>query len=146
MAKKKSTKKTSALDKWLAGDVTYQQQLADFNRAIAEYNATFNRQKSITERDYAESQRALNLQGTQDRDDQQNDFAGRGILHSGVYAKALGDYNTQFNQRMKALTTGKTDKLGDLSTQKSNFLRQTSLEKNNAKQDAIRRRAQQLGI
>lgn len=143
MAKKKSSSK---LDKWLAGDVTYQQQLADFNRAIAEYNATFNRQKSITNRDYAESQRSLNLQGTQDRDDQQNDFAGRGILHSGVFAKALGDYNTQFNQRMRALTTGKADKLGDLGTQRTNFLRQTGLEKNNAKQDAIRRRAQQLGI
>jgi hypothetical protein len=146
MAKKKAPKKTSALDKWLAGDTTYQQQLADFNRAIAEYNATYNRQKSITNRDYNESTRALNMQGTQDRTDQQNDFAGRGILHSGVYAKALGDYNTQFNQRMRALTTGKTDKLGDLSMQRTNFLRQTGLEKNSAKQDAIRRRAQQLGI
>lgn len=147
MAKKKAkAKPKSGLDKWLAGDVTYQQQLADFNRAIAEYNATFNRQKSITNRDYNESQRALDLQGTQDRTDQQNDFAGRGILHSGVYAKALGDYNTQFNQRVRALTAGRNDKLGDLTTQRSNFLRQTSLEKNNAKQDAIRRRAQSLGI
>lgn len=143
MAKKK---KTSALDKWLAGDVTYQQQLADFNRALAEYNATYDRQRSMTNRDYGESQRALNLQGTQDRADQQNDFAGRGILHSGVYAKALGDYNTQFQLRKKALTTGMNDKLGDLAMQKKNFTTQTSLEKNNAKQDAIRRRAQQLGI
>lgn len=146
MAKAKKKKPKSKLGKWLAGDVTYQQQLADFNRAIAEYNATYNRQKSITNRDYAQSSRALNLQGRQDRSDQQNDFAGRGILHSGVYAKALGDYNTAFNQRMKALTTGRTDKLGDLGMQRTNFLRQTNLEKNNAKQDAIRRRAQQLGI
>lgn len=143
MAKKKPK---SALDKYLAGDVTYQQQLADYNRALAEYNATYNRQKSITNRDYGESTRALNLQGTQDRADQQNDFAGRGILHSGVYAKALGDYNTSFNQRMRALTTGQSDKLSDLTDQRNNFLRQLSLEKNNAKQDAIRRRAQNLGI
>jgi len=44
------------------------------------------------------------------------------------------------------LTTGQSDKLGDLGTQRSNFRRQTGLEQNNAKQDAIRRRAQQLGI
>lgn len=144
MAKKK--KSVSALDKWLAGDTTYQQQLADFNRSLAEYKATYGQQKSITNRDYNESTRALNLQGAQDREDQQNDYAGRGVLHSGVYAKALGNYNTQFNQRMKALTTGQSDKLADLASQYSNFNRQLTLEKNNAKQDAIRRRAQQLGI
>lgn len=139
-------KKKSALDKWLAGDVTYQQQLADFNRSLAEYNAQYKRQTGITNRDYAESNRALQLQGTQDRTDQQNDFAGRGVLKSGVFAKALGDYNTNFNTRVKALTTGKTDKLGDLSSQKTNFNRQLTLEKNNSRQDAVRRRAQKLGI
>lgn len=144
MARKAKT--SSPLDKWLAGDTTYQQQLAEFNRSLAEYNAQYNRQKGITNRDYNESQRALNLQGNLDRTDQKEDFAGRGILRSGVYAKALGDYNTQFNQRVKALQTGRTDKLGDLSTQFGNFRRQLGLEKNSAKQDAIRRRAQQLGI
>jgi len=143
MAKAKTV---SPLNKWLAGDTTYQQQLAEYNRALAEYTAQFNRQKSITNRDYGESNRALQLQGTQDRTDQQNDFAGRGILKSGVFAKALGDYNTQFNQRTKALVTGQNDKLADLTSQRSNFNRQTNLERNSAKQDAIRRRAQRLGI
>lgn len=145
MAKKKK-KPQSALSKWLAGDVTYQQQLAEFNRAKAEYEAQYKRQKGIVTRDYGESQRSLNRQGVQDRDDQQNDFAGRGILKSGVFAKALGDYNTDFNTRMKALTTGQSDRLGDLASQRTNFNRQSGLETNAAKQDAIRRRAQRLGI
>lgn len=145
MAKKKAKPK-SGLDKWLAGDVTYQQQLADFQRSLAEYNAQYSRQTGIVNRDYNESNRALQRQGVQDRSDQQNDFAGRGVLRSGVYAKALGDYNTDFNQRVKALTTGKSDKLADLSSQRTNFNRQLGLEKNNARQDAVRRRAQKLGI
>lgn len=136
----------SELDKWLAGDTTYQQQLAEFNRAKADYEAQNTRQTGITNRDYAESQRNLNLQGERDRTTQQEDFAGRGILHSGVFAKSLGDYNTDFNSRLKALTTGQSDVIGDLQAQKSNFLRQLSLEQNAAKQDAIRRRAQKLGI
>lgn len=139
-------KPKSALEKWLAGDTTFQQQLADFNRAKAEYEANYKRQTGITNRDFAESQRALNIQGDRDRTDQKNDFAGRGILHSGVFAKSLGDYNTDFNQRMRALTTGRTDKLGDLSGQRTNFLRQLQMEQNSAKQDALRRRAQKLGI
>lgn len=144
--KPKSKKKPSATQKYLAGDTTYQQQLADFNRSKAEYNANYGRQSGIVNRDYAESQRALNRQGAQDRLDQQNDFAGRGILRSGVFAKALGDYNTDFNARMKSLTTGKTDQLGDLAAQQKSFLSQLATEMNNAKQDAIRRRAAKLGI
>jgi hypothetical protein len=147
-APKKPAKKKplSATAKYLAGDTTYQQQLADFDRSKAEYNANYGRQSSIVNRDYAESTRSLNRQGAQDRLDQQEDFAGRGILHSGVFAKALGDYNTDFNSRMKALVTGKTDQIGDLAAQQKSFLAQLATEQNNARQDAIRRRAAKLGI
>jgi hypothetical protein len=147
-AKKKAAPKKppSATSKYLAGDTTYQQQLADFNRSKAEYNSNYTRQSGIVNRDYSESQRALNRQGAQDRLDQQNDFAGRGILHSGVFATALGNYNTDFNARVKSLVTGKTDQLGDLSAQQKSFLSQLATEQNNARQDAIRRRAAKLGI
>lgn len=145
-APKKKPAKQSPTAKYLAGDTTYQQQLAGFNQSKADYLANYGRQTGIVNRDYAESQRTLNRQGAQDRLDQQNDFAGRGILHSGVFAKALGDYNTDFNSRMKALTTGKTDQLGDLAAGRKSFLAQLQTEMNNARQDAIRRRAAQLGI
>lgn len=148
-AKKKAPAKkkpTSATGKYLAGDTTYQQQLSDYNRSKSDYQSQYSRQTGIVNRDYAETQRSLNRQGAQDRLDQQNDFAGRGILHSGVFAKALGDYNTEFNTRMKSLTTGRSDKLGDLSSQRTQFLRQLQLEQTNARQDAIRRRAAKLGI
>jgi hypothetical protein len=139
-------KKQSASAKWLAGDTTYQQQLANFNKSKSDYQGQYNRQTGITKRDYAESTRAMNRQGIADREDQQNDFAGRGILKSGVFARALGDYNTEFNAKMKNLQTGQTDKLGDLSMQRTNFLRQLKLESDAARQDALRRRASKLGI
>lgn len=145
-APKPKPKPLSALQKWLAGDTTYQQQLAEFNKSRGDYQATYNKQVGITNRDYNETQRELNLQGQKDRMDQQNDFAGRGILHSGVYAQALGDYNTDFNTKLHNLTTGETDKLGDLADQRGSFLRELQLQLNAAKQEAIRRRAQQLGL
>lgn len=138
--------KATALSKYLAGDTTYQQQLAEFNKSNSDYTTDYNRQSGITNRDYGTTQRQMNLQGQQDRMDQQNDFAGRGILKSGVYAQALGNYNTDFNTKMHNLVQGKTDKLQDLLSQKTSFLRQLQLEKNAAKQDAIRRRAATLGI
>lgn len=139
-------KKKSASQKWLAGDTTYQQQLANFLKSQKDYQTQYNRQVGIQKRDYAETQRSMNRQASQDRVDQQNDFAGRGILRSGVFAKALGDYNTDFNAKMKNLTVGQQDKLGDLSMQRTNFLRQLQLEKDAARQDALRRRASGLGI
>lgn len=139
-------KPLSATAKYLAGDTTYQQQLADYNKSKADYESNYKRQTGIVGRDYAESTRSLNRQGVQDRLDQQNDFAGRGILHSGVFAKALGDYNTDFNAKMAQLTNGRTDQLGDLGSQRKSFLSQLQIEMNNAKQDALRRRAANLGI
>lgn len=139
-------KKKSAADKWLAGDTTYQQQLANFNKSKSDYEGQYGRQTGITNRDYTETTRAMNRQGASDREDQQNDFAGRGILRSGVFAKALGSYNTEFNTKMKNLQTGKSDKLGDLGMQRTNFLRQLKLETDASRQDALRRRAAKLGI
>lgn len=139
-------KKQSATAKYLAGDTTYQSQMADYNKSKADYNSNYTRQTGIINRDYAESNRALNRQGIQDRLDQQNDFAGRGILKSGVFAKALGDYNTDFQARIKQLSTGRGDQVNDLASQKRSFLSQLQIEMNNAREDALRRRAANLGI
>lgn len=139
-------KKQSASQKWLAGDTTYQQQLANYLKSQKDYETQYKRQVGIQNRDYNETKRAMNRQAGQDRVDQQNDFAGRGILRSGVFAKALGDYNTDFNSKMKNLATGNQDTLGDLSSDRTNFLRQLQLERDAARQDALRRRAAELGL
>lgn len=145
-AKPRKKKPTSKTAKYLAGDTTYQRQLSDYNRSKADYEANYKRQTGIVSRDYGQSARDLNRQGAQDRIDQQNDFAGRGILHSGVFAKALGDYNTEFNSRYTNLQRGKTDQIGDMVAQRRSFLTQLAIEQANAREDALRRRAAKLGI
>lgn len=144
--KKPKPKKKSALDKWLAGDDTYQQQLANYNKEKSDYQSQYTRQQQVIGRDYNTTQRQMNKQAADDRTQQANDFAGRGVLHSGVYAKALGDFNADFNTKMTNLVQGKTDSLGDLSSDRTNFLRQLGLDMQAARQDAIRRRAQRLGL
>lgn len=143
---KKPPKPQSPLDKWLAGDTTYQGQLSDLNREESAYQANTNRQNQVTNSNFAATQRQMNTQATTDRSDQQYDFAGRGILHSGVYAKALADYNTGFNAQVNNLVQGKTNTLDQSAADLSDFLRQISLQKNSSKQDAIRRRQQSLGL
>lgn len=144
--KAKSKSKPSALAKYLAGDTTYQQQLADLNRELAAYRANNTRQNQVTTRDFDSTQRQMNQQATVDRNNQQYDFAGRGILHSGVFAKALGDYNTDFQTKLNNLIQGKNDTLAQSKADLGDFTRQITLQQNAAKQDAIRRRQAQLGI
>lgn len=134
------------LDQWLAGDSTYQSQLANYNKSRADYDAQWWGQKNNTTRDYDISTRALNQQGEVDRDNQMNDYAGRGVLNSGVYGTALADYNQNFNTKLQNLLQGKNDSLANQENAKTNFYRQLQFEMDAAKQDAIRRRAQQLGI
>lgn len=147
-AKKKPAKKKpkNALEKWLAGDTTFQQQMAAFMKEKSDYDAQANRQKQIVGRDYSTTQRQMNKQAVDDRTQQANDFAGRGILHSGVYAKQLGDYNADFNTKLANLIQGRTDTLGNMNMDRVNFLRQLGLDQQAARQDAIRRRAQKLGL
>jgi hypothetical protein len=138
--------KQQSLDDWLAGDTTYNQQQANFNKAKADYDAQYTQQQQQTNRDYATSTRALNQQGTLDRENQMNDYAGRGIVNSGVYANALSQYNDQFNTKMNNLNQGLQDTLNNQNMARTNFLRQTQYEQDAARQDAVRRRAQSLGI
>lgn len=138
--------KVPTLDEWLAGDSTYQQQLANYNRSKADYESQWNAQNANTSRDYEISNRALQQQGVKDRENQLNDYAGRGVVNSGVFGTALSDYNTDFNNKVNNLALGNQDALANQANAKTNFLRQLQFEQDTAKQDAIRRRAQQLGI
>jgi LysM repeat protein len=137
---------TPSLEEWLAGDSTYNSQQAGYNRSKADYEAQYNQQQQNTNRDYAISQRALDQQGTTDRDQQLNDYAGRGIVNSGVYGTALSEYNQGFNTKVANLNQGLQDTLNNQNNAHTNYLRQLQLEQDTAKQDAIRRRAQSLGI
>lgn len=139
-------KPQSALDKWLAGDTDYQQQLAEFNQQQQAYQQQYNSSTNQQNQNYNATQRGMNTQAATDRQNQQYDFAGRGVLQSGVFAQALDQYNTTFNQNMNNLTQGNTQALASDKDQLNSFLRELTLQKNSAKQDAIRRRAQTLGI
>ena len=137
---------TDPTEKWLAGDSTYQGQLANYNKTKADYEAQWGVTRANTDRDYNISNRALQDQGVTDRDTQINDYAGRGVVNSGVYGTALSDYNKNFNTKVQNLLQGKTDSVSNQENSKTNFLRQLQFEMDQARQDAIRRRAQQLGI
>lgn len=131
---------------WLAGDDTYNQQMAQFNASKSAQNTVHSNQLNQINQNFDNTSRSMNRQADVDRQNQQYDFAGRGVLNSGVYAKSLGDYNTNFQNQMGNLVSGKNQQTQTSDTDLQNFLRQVQLNSDAARQDAIRRRSLEYGI
>jgi hypothetical protein len=134
------------LNTFLNQDSGYQQQLRDFTNALAQFNADVTRRKGILDSDYATSQKAMNDQKVKDLLSLQDDYGARGVLRSGLYGKAVGDYNTEFGTRMTDLTNKQTQASDALNQETNRFKSQNDLQQQAAREEAIRRRAAQYGV
>jgi hypothetical protein len=88
----------------------------------------------------------MNDQKKIDLNNLEADYGARGVLRSGLYGKAVGDYNNEFNTRMTDLTTKEKDALAGLDQEKTRFTSQQDLQTQAAREAAIRRRAEQYGL
>lgn len=132
--------------KWLANDTTYQATINALNKALADYKARMNQQRGQYDTEYNMNLGNLNTSRRAAVDDQQNDFASRGVLRSGVYAKSLGELSSDYDARRNALDTGRANYRADLSSALRDFQTEQALAKQNARQNAINRRAARYGI
>lgn len=134
------------INTFLNQDSGYQQQLRDFTNALAQFNADVTRRKGVLDSDYATSQKAMNDQKVKDLLGLQDDYGARGVLHSGLYGKAVGDYNTEFGNRMTDLGNKETQAVDSLNQESNRFKSQQDLQNQAAREEAIRRRAAQYGV
>jgi hypothetical protein len=133
------------LDKYLGTDTTYQSQLSDLLRQYDQYNSQKNLTASQTQADYDAKTRALNDQSTQDRLNMRNAVAARGILHSGIYANELGQYNTANQQQLTNLLGGLQNSKDNAQLAYNQFISNELAAKQSAIQEAAARRSAQLG-
>jgi hypothetical protein len=134
------------VNSFLNQDSGYQQQLRDFTNALAQFNADVTRRKGVLESDYGTSKKAMEDQKVKDLLNLQDDYGARGVLTSGLYGKALGDYNTEFGNRMTDLDNKQTQALDSLGQESNRYKSQQDLQQQAAREDAIRRRAAQYGV
>lgn len=87
----------------------------------------------------------LRNQRGKDLSDIADDYAARGIMRSGLYAKKLGDYNTEFGKQLDELYRQRSKQYGDIAADRRSFDEENSLQRENARLDAIRRRAALTG-
>jgi hypothetical protein len=134
------------IQEFLGGDSGYQQQLRQLDKTFADFLADVLRRQRSLESEFGLSTKAMGDQKLKDLEAMEDDFASRGLIKSGLYADAVGDYNTEFGQRMSDLQRRQNEAIGQLGQERSQMKSQTELQKQAAREDAISRRAQKYGI
>jgi len=131
---------------FLAGDPTYQSQLAALSKALNDYRAQMQDSQNQYNVSYAGNTRDLGQQRGIGQVDLGNDYASRGLYESGLQAKAMGDLLDMFARRQSDLDTSKANFMSNTARDYGNFQSENNLSEQKAKQDALARAAAQLGV
>lgn len=135
-----------SLDKWLANDTVYKSTINALNKALADYKARRTQQLGQYDTEYNMNLGNLNTSRSAARTDSNNDFAGRGLMRSSMYANNMADLESDYNARQNALSTGRANYRADSQNAYNDFVTERNLAVEQARKNAINRRAAQYGI
>jgi hypothetical protein len=136
----------SALDKYLAGDSVYQQALRGNKRTLADFLSDLTRRRGESGTQFYKTRASMDRDSKDQLNALAEEYASRGLIQSGLYAKAQGDFRTKFGEQMNALKDQQTNLIADLASQERNYRRENSLANESARQAALLRRAQRYGV
>jgi len=135
-----------SINAYLGMDTTYQQQVRDFQRALADYLSQETVQRSKINEDYGSATKVLGTQKDTDLQNLQSDYASRGLLTSGLFADANAKYNDNYLAQLAELTKNQRRGLADLTTGETQFRNQQKLSTERAREQAIARRAAKFSL
>jgi hypothetical protein len=141
-----ATPAVPTVDQWLAGDTTYQDQIAQLQRAYAEMVAGQKLDETNYQTSYAQQLRDLNNSKTQGFTNLQDDYASRGLLKSGLYADAYSQLQDQYNNQQTGLDTARAQYEAGLNQSLTGFTNDQNTTKTSAMQEAIARRAAKFNL
>lgn len=134
------------INKFLAGDSTYQQQLAGFHKSLADFGTDQGLARTDYNTNYANTNRDINLAKTDAANNLEEDYASRGLLKSGLYNTAVGDLTKQYQNQFNDLNSQKTAFLSQLAQELNKYKNEQGVQQGNAYQEAVRRRAEKYKI
>lgn len=132
------------INPYMGLDTTYLDQLRNFQSQMADFQADAGLRRQQSQEDYELALHQLERQQEKDSEANMDDFSGRGILRSGLYAESVGDMNRDYADRETTLQRGLTRALSSIDQEGMQLQRQQNRATEQAKLDAIRRRAATL--
>lgn len=76
-----------------------------------------------------------------DKVDIADDYAARGMIRSGLYAQKQGDYEKEYGKQVAETNRQKASRYAELDEENRSFLNNQELEREQARLEAVRRRA-----
>lgn len=134
------------INAFLGADAGYQDQLRRLAQALSDFQADATRRRGNLETEFGLSQKALNDQKIIDLDLLKDDYGARGMLRSGLYADSVGDYEREFGERVADIGRKQAEALALLQQETGQFTTQQELAQQQARELALRRRAEQFGV
>jgi hypothetical protein len=142
----KPNPKPPSIKNFLAGDDIYQQSLRGGQRSLSDFLSDLTRREGEAKTSFGQTEGLLE----QDRDRQlqrmRDEFASRGLLHSGLFAQERGEFEEDFGSQLQMMQQNLTMLLADLASQETGFKREQELTAEQARQQALNRRASRFNL
>jgi hypothetical protein len=138
--------KAPSLSAYLGTDSIYQNQVSGGKRSLNDFLSELTRRRGEAGTQFTQTTGSMERDRVQQLDDLRQEFASRGLIQSGLYGEEQGKFQQKFGEQMTALQQQQTALLSDLLGQETNYRRENDLSLQNAKQEALLRRAQKYNI
>lgn len=135
-----------SLSAYLGTDSTYQNAVRGGNRTLADYLSELTRRRGEAGTQFTQTKASMERDRVQQLDDLRNEFASRGLIQSGLYGEEQGKFQQKFTDQQTALGQQQAALLADLLGQEKNYRRENDLATEQARQEALLRRAQKFNI
>lgn len=135
-----------SINSYLGTDSAYQNAVRGQGRTLADYLSELARRRGEAGTQFNMTKASMERDRTQQLEDLKNEFASRGLIQSGLYGQEQGRFQQQFTDQFNALNTQQTGLLADLLSQEKNYRRENDLALEEAKQQALQRRAAKYNI
>lgn len=135
-----------SIDEYLMSDTAYQGGISQLMKDLADFQAGNQNEQNSVNSAFQTALQRMGQERTQALSSLEEDFAARGLLNSGLYADAVSDYDTQYNQQIGDLTTDNQNSIASLvaALQQQQGLNTSSQQA--LREQAIMNRAKQYGL
>ncbi len=135
-----------SLASYLGTDSVYQQAVSGGKRGLADFISELGRRKGEATTQYNQTLSSMERDRTTQLDALRQEFASRGLINSGLFGEEQGKFQQQFTDQINALGQQQTGLLNDILAQEKNYRRENDLSLEQAKQEALQRRAARYNL
>lgn len=142
---KKKKPKYPSIKQYLGSDRYYQNTISDLLRNQEMFNEQNMFAQGDLQQNFDMTMENMGIERERALKDIKDDFGGRNLVTSGLYGNSVSEYNDDYSRQASQLNMDLTSQLRNMDFEKQNMQNLTDSQKKDARLDAIRRRAEEIG-